>query len=77
MQENFSSANHSLDLIETFMRRFYVEAVARGDEPLTEGQKKSLQRLAAGELDSEERNALIPLLAKNTTAMEYLSSLGT
>ena len=58
--------------IDSFLKVFGTEVQARGREELSEFDKLQLQRLAAAELDEQERRDLIPLLIHNEKAMEYL-----
>lgn len=58
----------------------FLDALARpvegfGREELTVVQEEQLTRLAAGELEAEERSALVPLLLRNEVAMEFLVRL--
>lgn len=63
----------SLQLMNTFLSRFHVEAVAHGDEELSEQEKSKLTLLANGDLPDDERKALLPLLS-NRQALEFLST---
>lgn len=58
--------------IDSFLKVFGTEVQAHGREELSELEELQLRRLAAGELDDEERKRLIPLLVHNEQAMEYL-----
>ena len=63
------------DRLDAFMKAFGQSAAARGREELTEEQKALLKELAAGSLGTEARTKLVPLLAKNEVAMEYLAQV--
>ena len=65
----------SLDLLARFADAFAVPAEGYAREPLTPEQEESLRKLAAGELDAEARSRLIPLLARNECALEFLARL--
>lgn len=62
-------------ILAEFMERFAIPAEGHARENLTAEQEDLLRRLAAGELDAESRAALIPLLARNEIAMEFLAKL--
>lgn len=65
----------STELFSSFLSAFDTEAVAHARIELTVEEKASLQAFANGGLDALQRKALIPLLAHNTTALEYLADL--
>ena len=75
MQTPIPTPDAALDLLEGFLTRFDQAAVAHAREELSDDEKSSLAAFAAGELDEPARKALIPLLAHNTTALEYLAGL--
>ena len=60
------------DILESFLGLFGKEVQAHGRKELSESEKNRLRRLAAGELEKEERSALIPLLTSNEMAIEFL-----
>ncbi|MGJ8726413.1 MAG: hypothetical protein ACSHYB_17835 [Roseibacillus sp.] len=64
--------NDEFDLLESFLGLFGKEVQAHGREELSEADKERLRQLAAGQLAKEERSALVPLLASNESAMEFL-----
>lgn len=71
--ENPHTPDQSAHILAEFFDKFArpVEGFAR--EELTPEQEELLRRLASGELDEETRSALIPLLAGNERAMEFLA----
>jgi hypothetical protein len=75
MQTPTSPSDAVLDLLEGFFTRFDQSAVAHAREELTAEEIASLKAFAKGDLNDTERKALIPLLAHNTTALEYLAGL--
>ena len=60
-------------LFESFLAHDAHAAVAHARGELTPEQKASLAAFARGEIDETGRKALMPLLAHNTTALEYLA----
>jgi hypothetical protein len=70
-----STTDTTIDLLEGFLARFDQAAVAHAREDLKPEQKSSLDAFARGELGEAERKKLVPLLAHNTTALEYLAEL--
>lgn len=64
-----------LGVLDHFLGLFGAEVIPHAREELNEDQKKQLRQLSAGQLDDDERKTLIPLLAKNEVAMEYLAKL--
>lgn len=66
------SNKEEFESLAAFLALFGDEVQAHGREDLSEEEKKALRKLAAGDLNEEGRKALIPLLAQNEVAMEYL-----
>ena len=67
------TSDQSARILAEFFDKFArpVEGFARED--LTLEQEDLLRRLVNGELDEQARSALIPLLARNERAMEFLA----
>ena len=66
------SLEEDFHLLAEFLGKFGAPAEGHAREKLTSEEEGQLRKLAAGELDEEERKALIPLLIRNVTAMEFL-----
>jgi hypothetical protein len=70
-----SNPESTLGLLENFVGHFDQAAVAHAREELTAEERTSITAFARGQLDDAARKQLIPLLAHNTTALEYLAAL--
>lgn len=64
-----------LALLTRFADAFALPAAAHAREELTPEQEEALRKLAAGELDAKQRARLVPLLARNECALEFLARL--
>lgn len=64
-----------LETLLSFYDFFQTDAEPRGRFELSEMEKDKLERLANGQLCEREREEIIPLLAKNEVAMEFLADL--
>jgi hypothetical protein len=69
------STDPSIEVLQRFLGIFDVAAVAHAREELSAEQKATIAAFARGEMSESERHELIPLLAHNTTALEYLAEL--
>jgi hypothetical protein len=59
-------------IIAGFLDAFAVAAEGHARNVLSAEDEEALQKLARGELDDDERQPLVSLLAGNEVAMEYL-----
>ena len=77
MNENSPETKHEEDfrVLADFMERFAVPAEGHAREDLTTEEEEQLRLLAAGELDEAGRAKVVPLLARNETAMEFLAQV--
>lgn len=73
--KNSPCSEPALDLVEQFVGLFGQATEAHARKELTEEEKSALVAFASGELDEAGRKNLIPLLAQNTTALEFLATL--
>ena len=73
MTESSHSADQSARILAQFCDKFAAPVQGFAREELTADQKNLLAKLASGGLDEPTRQALIPLLAKNELAMEFLA----
>ena len=71
------TADQSARILTEFLDKFTLPVRGFAREELTADQEDLLRRLASGELDEKTRNTLIPLLAKNELAMEFLAANAT
>lgn len=60
---------------DLFLRRFFPPATARSGEHLDPADRARVEAFARGELSASERRALMPLLASQPLAIEYLARL--
>lgn len=72
---HFSPPESAIELIEQFFGHFGQAVEAHARKELTEEEKSALTAFARGELDEAARKNLMPLLAHNTTALEYFAVL--
>lgn len=70
---NTNPQSHPARILCEFLGKFGVPAEGHSREELSEKEREALRRLAAGELGETERLALVPLLAHNEVAMEFLA----
>lgn len=73
MMESSHSSDQSARILAAFCDKFAAPVQGFAREELTTDQKDLLAKLANGELDERTRQALVPLLAKNEMAMEFLA----
>ena len=73
MMDQSHSSDQSARILAKFCDKFAAPVQGFAREELTADQKGLLAKLANGELDESTRQALIPLLAKNELAMEFLA----
>ena len=69
------SPESSLGTLLRFLGAFDQSAAAHSREALTDEQEAMLTAFARGDLDEGGRSALIPLLSRNTLALERLAAL--
>lgn len=69
------STDSSLGTLLRFLGAFDHSATAHARETLTDEQEAMLAAFARGDLDEGGRSALIPLLSRNTLALERLAAL--
>lgn len=65
----------ALDLIARFVDVFTLPVEAHLREALRPEDEEALRKLAAGELDAQQRALIVPLLARNECALEFLASI--
>lgn len=72
-----SSPQQDLDIISRFLAALDRPAAGHARAELTPAQRAEIEALARGQLDgdAQRRSALVPLLCRNETAIEYLTSL--
>ena len=75
VMNSLTDTDSALALLESFLAHYDQAAVAHARVELKPEQKASLDAFARGDLDKAQRKALMPLLAHNTTALEYLAEL--
>ena len=62
-------------IVQRFLGVFNLPAVAHAREELSAEQKTLIASFAQGGMKAGDRQTLMPLLAHNTTALEYLAEL--
>jgi hypothetical protein len=72
MTKQPSETDPALDLLLRFTEAFAKPALGHAREELTDDQEEALLKLARGELKAEERKSLVPLLAHNECALEFI-----
>jgi hypothetical protein len=70
-----SSVDPQLEVISGFLKHFDLPAVGHSRDDLTDDERQRLEALARGELGPLERQALVPFLSANDSALEYLAKL--
>ncbi len=70
-----TTADHSLGAIQRFLVSFDLSAAAHAREELDAGEQAAISAFVRGEMDGGGRRALVELLSRNTTALEFLASL--
>ena len=59
-------------LLSQFLEQMGPEVVGHSNEPVTEEQREMIERFAAGGLNQQEREAILPTLIENEQALNDL-----
>jgi hypothetical protein len=70
-----NTAAPALGAIRRFLASFDLSVAAHSREELDAGEEAAISAFARGEMDGGGRQALVELLSRNTTALEFLVSL--
>ena len=77
MMEEPHTDDQSARILAEFFDKFAIPVQGDAREELTAEQIDLLRKLADGGMDEQTRATLIPLLAKNEVAMEFLAEATT